>query len=188
MVAPNMHLPITQATASDIDEIMRIELACFSPGIREAREVFLDRLTTFPDGNLVLLAGAERGRACAGYLSSEIWNEVPACLHEAWGLGHSAKERHRADGEVLYISSFALDPAFRGKGAGRFFFQESIDRICWANPRVKRIAFIVNESWLAARRIYETEGFAYTGKLEGFFAPEASNGKRTDALVMERNL
>jgi ribosomal protein S18 acetylase RimI-like enzyme len=122
-----MTYPIAQAKNDDIDEIMRIENACFSPEIRESREVFLDRIATFPDGTLVLRSGT--ARACAGYLCSEIWNEVPACLHEAWSLGHSAKERHSSDGEILYISSFAVDPAFRGKGTGRFFLQENIDPI-----------------------------------------------------------
>lgn len=183
-----MNYPIAQAKIADIEEIMRIEDACFSPGIRESRDVFIDRISTFPDGTLVMRQNIGSARDCAGYLSSEIWNEVPACLHEAWGLGHSAKDRHAADGEILYISSFAVDPAFRGKGAGRFFFQESLDRICWANPRIKKVVFIVNETWVAARRIYETEGFAYTGKLELFFAPEKPDGKRTDALVMEKSL
>ena len=41
---------------------------------------FLDRIEAFPDGTLVLRQGAGLARSCAGYLSSEIWNEVPARL------------------------------------------------------------------------------------------------------------
>lgn len=183
-----MNYPIAQAKIDDIDEIMRIEDACFAPGIRESRDVFLDRIKTFPDGMLVLMPTIDQSRKCAGYLSSEIWSEVPASLHEAWGLGHPAKDRHMDEGEILYVSSFAVDPSYRGNGTGRFFFQESIDRICWANPRIKRIVFIVNETWLPARRIYEKEGFVYTGKLERFFAPEKPDEERTDALIMEKEL
>lgn len=191
-----MKYQVTQARPGDIDEIMRIENECFERGVREERGTFVERIETFPGGSLILLPGTEpewnalpaqldaRGaaRKCAGYICSEIWASVPAALPAEWKLGHSARERHVEGGTVLYVSSFAVDPAFRGNGTGKFFFTEAVGQITGRNPSVERIAFIVNESWLAARRIYETEGFRYTGKMERFFRQTES------ALIMEKEL
>jgi hypothetical protein len=53
------------------------------------------------------------------------------------------------------------------------------------NAGIEQTAFIVNEEWMDARHIYETEGFADSGRLEGFFA-SAGNGSRRAAIIMIR--
>ena len=195
------------AVPGDIDEIMRIEDASFGPTVREARETFLDRLGASPacctvltdegihagesahtrDGEIDDARVAKRdseliSRRLSGYLSAEVWDRVPEPTAGAYGLGHRASERQVTTGSVLYISSFAVDPRARG-GVGRPFFRDSIGLIRSHYPTLKRIAFIVHEDWLAARHIYEGEGFRYTGKIAGFFAPDHKS-----ALVMERQI
>ena len=169
------------AASGDIDEIMRIEDASFAPTVREARETFIDRLNACPTCCTVLTGeGTNDGRRLFGYLSAEVWDRVPEQTADAYGLGHRASERQLTTGRVLYISSFAVDPLSRG-GVGRPFFRDSIDLIRTHYPTLEMIVFIVHEDWLAARHIYEGEGFCYTGEIKGFFAPG-----RKSALVMER--
>jgi len=198
---------IRNAALGDIDEIMRIEHTSFEERIREDRAVFLDRIAVCREcftvlegerdsytGQSTQPSGIQTTRTLAGYLSGEIWDRVPEPTAEAYRLGHPAKERHFAAGRVFYISSFAVDPAARG-GTGRAFFRGSIDRIAKSAPRIERIVFIVHEQWHAARHIYETEGFSYTGTIDGFFHREnmraiPPHGEKrpcgANALIMEK--
>jgi ribosomal protein S18 acetylase RimI-like enzyme len=175
---------IRPACEDDLAGIMRIESSCFLPGIRESEGVFRDRLAAFPDGNFVLVPDAETS-PIAGYFSSEIWTRTPASEKASYELGHSALSRHDPAGTVLYVSSIAVHPDFRG-GAGRILFAESIKEILAAYPGLRRSVFIVNETWTAARHIYETEGFRYTGRLDDFFTPTASPSQA--AVIMEKDL
>ena len=198
---------IRNAIPGDIDEIMRIEHASFADGIREDRATFLDRIAVCRDcvtvlegerdsytGQSTQPSGIQTTGSLAGYLSAEIWGRVPEPTAEAYRLGHPARERHFAEGVVLYISSFAIDPAARG-GAGRAFFRGSIERIAKSAPSIERIVFIVHEQWHTALHIYETEGFSYTGTIDGFFhrenmraiPPHAENRPYdANALIMEK--
>lgn len=177
-----MTFTLRRAQRTDINAIMRIETACFSPSIRERKEIFLERIETFPEGFLLLVSGTETGagtQEIAGYLCAEVWKEKPEQGSSLWMLGHSAKEAHDAQGNALYVSSFAVDPAFRGNGGGRFLFDKSIEILLAEFPAIRSVTFIVSESWVAARAIYETEGFVYTGRITKFFGTD-------DALIMER--
>jgi len=180
---------IAQAALGDLDGIMGVEQEAFAPGIREERATFHGRLRAFPEGNLVLRR-RRAAEAVAGYFSSEIWDCVPPARAEFWALGHSAEMRHRPGGSVLYVSSFAVGASARGWG--RFLFTQSIERLTQAFPRIERVAFIVCEDWLPARHIYETENFRYTGRLDGFFRPDAlaRGASRTAraALIMEKDV
>ncbi|QQO09293.1 hypothetical protein [Breznakiella homolactica] len=189
-----MEKRIDWARPGDIGEVMRIEDAAFARGIREDRDVFLARLKLFPTGNTVLLTGPEMAekpgtvRPLGGYFCSELWDAVPPLTEESYALGHPMEERHDPSGSVLYISSFAADPAVRG--VGRLLFTGSLKMILKANPQIARMVLAVNETWLAARHIYETEGFSYTGKLEQFFDnhDNGDSGVRSDALIMEKSI
>jgi len=183
----------------DIDEILAIEGECFAPGIRETAETFEDRIKAFPSGFIMLdrVGDSPVSRAeTAGYFCSELWDTIPSALPERWALGHKASERHVARGSVLYVSSFAVLPTYRG-GTGTTFFAEAIASIVSRNPGIRDIAFIVNEEWTAARRIYEHAGFDYIGTLPGFFpaanaanAPDAATAPRSRAaaLIMTKNI
>ncbi len=164
---------------------MRIEDDSFAPELRESRPVFRDRLETFPGGNFVLVRDSSRvPRTLAGYFSSEIWNAVPPPFAAEWQLGHSAHELHKQEGTVLYISSFAVESASRGNGTE--LFTRSIAHIAARFPALRTIAFIVHEDWAAARHIYEKAGFAYTGRIDGFFA--TAGGLSAAALIMQKEL
>lgn len=171
---------VSRDGARDIEGIMRVEDASFAPGIRESRETFEDRIDSCP-GCVTVLAD-DRDGLIYGYLTAEIWERVPEPTPESYRLGHAASERHVDGGTVLYVSSFAVDPARRG-GTGRPFFRDSLALIAENHPALERVAFIVHEDWLAARRIYESEGFSYVAEIAGFFGPEGKS-----ALVMERVL
>lgn len=185
------------ALPDDIDEIMRIEDESFAPEIREERSVFQDRLETFPEGNFVLVkdeaprdADAREAclpRALAGYFSSEIWDAVPPPVAAGWKLGHSARERHKPEGTVLYVSSFAVERASRGHGTELFAL--SVSRITSRRPALRTIAFVVHEDWAAARHIYEKAGFAYSGRIDGFFAgPAGASTGSSAALIMKKDI
>jgi [ribosomal protein S18]-alanine N-acetyltransferase len=171
-----MKFTLRRAKSADIENIMRVEDSCFDPPIRERRDIFLERIETFPEGFLLLVSGTQE---IAGYLCAEIWASKPEQDSSLWLLGHSPKAAHNAGGKALYVSSFAVDPAFRGNGGGRFLFDKSIELLLAAFPAIRSVTFLVSESWTAARAIYETEGFAYTGKIAKFFGSD-------DALIMER--
>ncbi len=123
-------------------------------------------------------------RALAGYFTSEIWNDVPPPVTAGWQLGHSARERHHPAGTVLYVSCFAVESASRGNGTE--LFTRSIAHIAASHPALRTIAFIVHEDWAAARHIYEKAGFAYTGRIDGFFA--TAGGLSAAALIMQKEL
>ena len=114
-----------------------------------------------------------------------MWDRVPEPSADAYGLGHRASERQVTTGRVLYISSFAVDPLSRG-GVGRPFFRDSIGLIRTHYPTLERIAFIVHADWLAARHIYEGEGFRYTGEIKGFFRTGTQERARHGAAYMKR--
>ena len=181
-----MHHFIRSAEKTDLKTIINIETASFPSGIQENEAVFLDRITTFPQGTFLFFESEQAD--ASGYFSSEIWDTIPPALPEYYELGHSASQRHNHKGSILYISSFAVLPSSRG-GTGRFLFKESISKLCTQFPSLNRITFIVHEDWLAARHIYETEGFEYTGTLPHFFNPIINSPDRnSNALIMEKKI
>ena len=169
---------IRSATETDLSNIVTIENASFASDIQESPAVFLDRIKTFPEGTLLFFESKEL--QASGYFSSEIWSSVPPPHSQYYSLGHSSSERHDPQGSVLYISSFAVLPSSRG-GTGRLLFKGARSLLCKQFPLLQTIIFIVHEDWLAARHIYETEGFSYTGTLPHFFG-------ESNALIMEKRL
>ena len=66
----------------------------------------------------------------AGYLSSELWKSFPKSEKECsllCNLNHSIDSVFASDGQILYISSFAILPEFRGKGNGFFLFRDALN-------------------------------------------------------------
>jgi ribosomal-protein-alanine N-acetyltransferase len=184
----NKAYTVTWALPSDIKAIMTIEDAAFFDGIRESTETFIERLSMFPYGNTVLMEKAEtaaNSRKLAGYFCSELWDAIPPPKPEFYALEHSIKNRHIHNGTILYISSLAVisDPRSVTKGKGRFLFNESLRLICAANPQIRSIILLVNELWLPARHIYETEGFRYTDTLPSFFVENQQPRRRAARCV-----
>jgi len=168
---------------------MNVERQSFIPEIQESREVFEDRIITFDDGFLVfedeskLKAKSPEGNAVlpgskaapsqiAGYFSSERWAQIPAS-DELFALGHSARQTHKATGKVLYITSFAILPEFRGHKIGKELFERSLSFILTANKDVQILLLLVNEEWKSAVKIYHNYGFEQVRKINGIFLHSA---------------
>ncbi len=172
---------LRNATKNDIDAILTIEHNAFSAEIQESRRTFLERISAFAKGFILL----EINGTVQGYLSSELWSTIPDFQNDraALSLGHSALSSHKKNGTILYISSFAILNSLRGKGIGRAFFAAATERIASEIPILQQ-ALLVNEKWLSARSIYKAEGFHEVGLLKHFFPAENS---RSDGIFMTKS-
>ena len=113
---------VRQATSRDMERIMEIEENAFIPYIRETYLTFDSRMKTFGKGFLVL---EEDNGTVQGYFSSELWQELPHD-NKVFILDHDIAKVHRNDGQVLYISSFAIMSSLRGRGLGVRFLKECL--------------------------------------------------------------
>lgn len=174
-----MSFGIRNATADDIEKIMEIEKSAFIPEIQENRGLFMERIELFQKGFLIFFE--KESRKTAGYLSSELWKKVPSS-ETAFSIGHEIKDFHCDDGSVLYISSFAILPGFRGQGNGLAFFSMALDYIRQSVPSMEYALLLVNEKWQAALKIYGQYGFAEKFRIENVFPDGAGN--YSDGIVM----
>jgi [ribosomal protein S18]-alanine N-acetyltransferase len=181
-------MTLCPAQLFDIPQIMAIEHAAFIPQIQEKQSVFERRLQTFPEGFLVLsdadgaAAGLQEKAVIAGYFCSERWGSVPG-TDDYFTLGHDATEVHKKDGPILYVSSFALLPRYRGSGLGFPFFKGSLEAVCSAVPDITTVALVVNREWTRAAAIYQKLGFTEERCLNSFF-PSLSASGSADGILM----
>ena len=166
---------IRKASIEDIDDIMKVEWSSFIAGIQEEKSVFEERIRRCPDLFLIF----EQDDNVAGYLCAEIMDKVPESGEEL-ELGHLPGKSHSKNG-YIYISSFAILPEFRGKGAGRLLWNESITFLK-EQCGIKKILLLVNEEWKGAFHIYENSGFKTINRFPGFFVSEEKN--RSDGILM----
>ena len=172
----------------DIPQIMQVERASFIPGIQEKQKTFDARLQIFPQGFFVAVDTSEKtvakaGHAVtAGYFCSELWESVPS-EDKAFALNHKIHKTHAKGGTVLYPSSYALLPDYRGKGMGKALFVSSLAALCGAFSQIQKIVLLVNTEWKEALHIYETLGFTELRRITGFF-PSLHKREKNDALVM----
>lgn len=158
---------------------MRIEDDSFDPAIREDLSTFRERLEVFPEGFVLLEVDGRVG----GYLCSELWDVSGRIEPSDFTLGHSAHDLHRPRGNSLYISSYGILSALRGRGLGRLFFRSFQEYAKSRFPHDQTL-LLVSETWKGARTIYESEGYAYILTVPGFF--RFSDGKAADGLVMRK--
>ncbi|AQS59191.1 GNAT family N-acetyltransferase [Desulforamulus ferrireducens] len=162
-------LSFRQATINDIDSIITIEEQSFAAGIKEAREVFLERIRVFPAGFLLL--ETKESDSPIGYICSELWPGEHELQLNNLTLGHSIQKVHHPQGQKLYISSMGVLPEFRGRGYGELLLNQLIAVITRDYPQVKSVVLIVSENWLAARKTYQKLGFQEIGLIPAFFQP-----------------
>ena len=169
-------LALRKAVAEDIDKIMQIEEESFLPGIREERSVFKKRLELCPETFLMLVFEKER----AGYLCAEYIKKIPENAKDIL-LGHEPEKEYSS---IIYLSSFAILPEFRGRGNGEAFWNLSMKYFSSLSG-VEKLVLLVNENWSKARKIYEKSGFKQIKIFKDFFESE---GKKEDGILMEKNL
>ena len=162
-----------------MERIMEIEENAFIPYIRETYQTFDSRMKTFPGGFLVL---EDDNGTVQGYFSSELWEELPHD-NKVFILDHEISKVHKADGKVLYVSSFALMSALRGRGLGKLFFKECLSRVQKSAPQINEIVLAVSQEWDVAHHIYEDMGFKTIRQIPGFFPSDIIPGG-ADGIVM----
>lgn len=173
-----LNFTIRPAKPSDIDGIMKIESSSFIEEIQESEKVFLERIETFSKGFLLFeTAGRERP---AGYFSTELWAAVPQ-TENTFKIGHSIKSAHKTDGKVLYISSFAILPEYRGNGNGKKLFSQALEYIK-KQFDLETLVLLVNTEWAGAQHIYSSYGFKEIFRIKNIFP--AKNNQFTDGIVM----
>lgn len=166
-----------KATRDDLVCILDIEEESFADGIKESESIFLERLTTFSSG-FILLEVKDYSKP-VGYICSELWTYQQTVNINQLTLGHSIKNVHQPRGNELYISSMGVLPAYRGHGFGNLLLRELIDTTREQQPQVCSVLLIVAECWQGARTIYRRLGFRDNLILPGFFkqpGKESVNG------------
>lgn len=178
------NLKIRNAKINDIEKILEIEHNSFAKNICEDKQVFIDRIETFNKGFLV----AEYENEIIGYICSEIWTYNETIKENSFLLNHSIKESHKANGDELYISSFAISPKARKYGIGKILFNYLIDNVdkLVANP--KSLLLVVAENWTSARNIYIKKGFHEICILKEFFDYNNIEPFKADGIVMRKLL
>lgn len=178
------NLKIRNAKINDIEKILEIEDNSFDKNICEDKQVFIDRIETFNEGFLV----AEYKGEIIGYICSEIWLYNENLKESDFLLNHSIKESHKANGDELYISSFAISPKARKYGIGKILFNYLIDNVdkLIANP--KSLLLVVAENWTSARNIYLKKGFLEVCILTDFFDYGNVQPFKADGIVMRKLL
>lgn len=160
-----------------IEEIMHVEKSCFIPEIQEEREVFLSRMGNNP---FYLFRDKESDKI-AGYISAEYVEKIPESASEI-ALNHKPAVK---TSNILYISSFALLPEYRGSGLGKEMWNQSCQ--CFSKlSGVNTLVLLVNEEWEGAFHIYEKSGFKKVKVFEDFFHCE--NGGRSDGILMSKRV
>ena len=156
-------IEIKEAEPFEIEEIMKMEYKCFHPEVREKKELFLERMSVFPEGFIVL----KESDRYAGYMTSELWEYRKERSRESFGINHSIAEVHDYKGKELYITSFAVNPEFHGKKYGKLMFEMFLEKMmkCYSP---KCISLIVAEKWEQAIKIYLKNGFEVVEKFDNF--------------------
>lgn len=178
---------LRQAHLSDLDSIMHIEASSFIPSIQEDREVFKQRILRCPELFLVFEKRGQTFNEVAGYLCAEVMNKIPQSAQELQ-LGHLPADMtkideswDKGDRPLIYISSFALLPEYRGDGNGRKMWQASM-KYFRERFTPQSLLLLVNEVWEGAKHIYSDSGFEVVRVFENFF-PSMDKGFSNGILM-----
>lgn len=172
-----MSFEIVKAESFHIEEIMQVEKACFIPQIQEEREVFLSRMGMNP---FYVFIDGTNGKV-AGYISAEYMEKIPQSAVEI-ALNHKPSGK---TSDIIYISSFALLPQYRGTGLGKELWIRSCELFS-ACPGLKKLVLLVNEVWKGAFHIYEKSGFEKVRVFKDFFPTE--QGEKSNGILMIKEI
>lgn len=164
--------------------IMALEKAGFKPGIAEVESVFQNRLALFPRGFFVLVDTDTH--TVVGTSTTEIWKGPTPRSPAQFDLGHDFSHYHNEQGEELYLASMTVSPDLRGQGMGRVLFLSTLTAMTMAFPKLEKVTLLVNETWGAARAIYQKAGFQDLAHFPDFFKPAGKPPQ--GAYVMTRSI
>lgn len=173
---------IRSVLLNDLSKIMKLEKLCFKGSVVESKETILERISYFSDGFLV----TTNDKDITGYISSEIWNIKNEIAKSNFELNHKISEKHDLNGNTLYISSFAINPNYQGKGIGKLLFNSLYEKIKENYPSINNSVLVVSENWIPAKNLYEKQGFYEILKLSNFFNPTPNQYET--GIVMKKNL
>lgn len=163
----------------DLERVMEIEKSSFSKNTWEDKEIYEERMTVFPEGNLGIWVEG----FMIGFISSELWEYQEKYNQNRFMLSHHIKDYHNYLGTDLYISSFAIDKKYRGNGFGKKIFQEFLDRITEKYPLKSGILLVSNE-WVNAKMIYEFQGYKVIDSISEFFINDLF--EKFDGIIMRK--
>lgn len=104
-----MHRPFIRPVAeTDIDAILRVQAACYSPAMREARAVVSARIRSAAATSFVVLDG---DGLCAYVFAYRSTRGAVTPLDAPFAVA--------ADGDTLYIHDLAVAPRAAGRGLAR---------------------------------------------------------------------
>ena len=110
---------IRNAREQDIPAVVEIDTEVFAPyGTAERKITFQNRLTTFPNGFVVLVAENE----IAGYGCSEKWLE-----EREPGLDENPFITHQQDGRIFCITALAVKRKFQGRDYSSLLLEKLIE-------------------------------------------------------------
>ena len=165
--------------AKDLDRVMEIERVSFAQNTWEERDVYLERLSFFPEGNL----GIWQKEILIGFICSELWIQEKIYDKKRFMLSHKIEDYHSYQGKELYVSSFAIDKNYKGNGLGKLVFQEFIGNM-WKNYSLKSSILLVSDEWSGAKKIYSNMDYTVIDKIEDFFKNDFD--EKFDGIIMKK--
>jgi ribosomal protein S18 acetylase RimI-like enzyme len=143
------------ATRTDLPQIIALDQAIFGTyGANEDPAIIQARLEVFPSGCLVQEGIAATGaRTVVGYLTTEQW----ATPREP-ALDEDPHQTHQPGGEILNITTLAVDPHYQNQGLGERLLKTAITL-----ARQEGCRQIILET-AHAERFYRRHGFEKLGE------------------------
>jgi len=144
-LGPDGSWKLLQMTEEHVDEVIRIQQACYEPEYREERQSYVNRIRIFPEGNVVLMVpdptatpespstppspssppSSKKRKSSltytmAGYiLAQPFYRGAINDVNDVMALSKWIEDREnlpRTEGDCIYIHEISIDPDFRGQG------------------------------------------------------------------------
>ncbi|MBP9595984.1 MAG: GNAT family N-acetyltransferase [Fusobacteriaceae bacterium] len=163
----------------DLERVMEIEKTSFSKNTWEDKKVYEERINIFPEGNIGIWVEG----LMIGFISSELWKYQENYGQNRFMLSHSIKDYHDYFGTELYISSFAIDTAYRGNGYGEAIFEAFLDKMR-EKYNLKSGILLVSSEWKNAKKIYEKYGYKSLENISNFFINDLE--EKFDGIIMRK--
>ncbi|MEN8199782.1 MAG: GNAT family N-acetyltransferase [Thermodesulfobacteriota bacterium] len=145
-------IKIREAKPADLDRCFEIETVSYQGNEAASREKILKRITTYPEGFVVL----EENQEIAGFINC-------GATHKVELSDEAFKELigHDPEGEHIVIMSVVVHPDYRGRGFANQLMEHFIAKMRGLN---KSSLYLICQTALIA--MYSRQGFTYIGESE----------------------